>query len=70
LVQARLPGGGCHWQDDLDFDLAYHVQKAILPPPGDQAALQDTVSLLAGTPLDLARPLWRMPGWGLWPGRC
>jgi WS/DGAT/MGAT family acyltransferase len=35
------------------------VQRATLPPPGDQTALQDVVSLLASTPLDLTRPLWQ-----------
>ena len=55
-----LPGlGNPYWVDDPDFDLAYHLQRATLPPPGDQAALQDAVSLLASTPLDLARPLWQ-----------
>ena len=48
-----------YWQDDADFDLAYHLQRARLGPPGDQAALQDTVSLLTSTPLDRSRPLWQ-----------
>lgn len=55
-----LPGlGNPYWVDDPDFDLRYHLQRATLPPPGDQAALQDAVSLLAGTPLDLSRPPWQ-----------
>ena len=50
LVQPVLPWGQIYWEDDPDFDLNYHLQTASLPPPGDQAALQETVSLLAATP--------------------
>ncbi len=60
LVQPVLPWGQIYWEDDPDFDLDYHLQTASLPPPGDQAALQETVSLLAATPLDLNRPLWQI----------
>jgi diacylglycerol O-acyltransferase len=59
LAWSRLGLGNPYWEDDPDFDLAYHLQRAILPPPGDQAALQDAVSLLVSTPLDLSRPLWQ-----------
>jgi len=59
LAWSRLGLGPSYWKDDPDFDLGYHVQRAILPSPGDQAALQDVVSLLASTPLDLTRPLWQ-----------
>lgn len=52
--------GSRYWEDDPDFDLNYHLQRASLPPPGDQAALQELASLLASTPLDLARPLWQL----------
>jgi diacylglycerol O-acyltransferase len=60
VVDSLLPWRPPSWQDDPDFDLGYHLQKASLPPPGDQASLQELVSLLAGTPLDLGRPLWQM----------
>ena len=52
--------GTPYWEDDPDFDLNYHVQSATLPSPGDQAALQDTASLLASTQLDPSKPLWRL----------
>jgi diacylglycerol O-acyltransferase len=52
--------GAPYWEDDPDFDLSYHVQVAILPPPGDQAALQDTASLLASRQLDPTKPLWQL----------
>ena len=60
VVEPLLPWRPPSWQDDPDFDLRYHLQKASLSPPGDQASLQELVSLLAGTPLDLDRPLWQV----------
>lgn len=59
VVEPVLPWRPPSWQDDPDFDLRYHLQKASLPPPGDQTSLRELVSLLAGTPLDLDRPLWQ-----------
>jgi diacylglycerol O-acyltransferase len=52
--------GKPYWQDDPDFDLSYHLRSATLPAPGDQAALQDTASLLASKQLDPSRPLWQL----------
>jgi WS/DGAT/MGAT family acyltransferase len=60
IVHSGLPWGGFYWANDPEFDLAYHLQRATLPPPGDQVALQDTASLLASTPLDLSRPPWQI----------
>ena len=57
VVQPAL-GGPC-WEDDPDLDLSYHLQRATLPPPGDQASLQDLASLLASRQLDFSRPLWQ-----------
>jgi diacylglycerol O-acyltransferase len=48
-----------YWQEDPGFDLGYHLQRAWLPPPGDEAALQEVVSGLLSTSLDLSRPLWQ-----------
>ncbi len=59
VVQPVLVGGRFYWEDDPDFDLDYHLQRATLPPPADQAALQDVASLLASRQLDLSRPLWQ-----------
>ena len=59
LAWSRLGVGNPYWEDDPEFDINYHVQRAILPPPGDQAALQDVVSFLASTPLDHTKPLWQ-----------
>ena len=60
VVPSRLPWRTPYWEDDFGFDLDYHVKKLILPPPGDQAALQRVVSTLVGTPLDMARPPWQV----------
>ena len=61
LAWAGLGTGKPYWKDDPEFDLNYHLQRACLdePPPDNQAALQDAVSLLTSTPLDLSRPLWQ-----------
>ena len=60
VVPSRLPWRTPYWKDDVGVDLDYHVQRVILPPPGDQAALQRTVSVLVATPLDMDRPPWQM----------
>lgn len=59
VVESQWRAGTLYWEDDPDFDLDYHVQRLTLPPPGDKAALQEAVSRLASTPLDLSRPLWQ-----------
>jgi diacylglycerol O-acyltransferase len=59
VVPSRLPWRTPYWKDDPGLDLDYHMQRVILPPPGDQAALQQIVGELAGTPLDMARPPWQ-----------
>jgi diacylglycerol O-acyltransferase len=58
--RVRQPAiGRAYWEDDPDLDLNYHIQRIILPPPGDQATLQDLAGLLASRQLDLSRPLWQ-----------
>jgi diacylglycerol O-acyltransferase len=59
VAQPCLPGGSFRWESDPDFDLDYHLQRATLAPPGDQAALQEVASLLASTQLDFSKPLWQ-----------
>jgi diacylglycerol O-acyltransferase / wax synthase len=60
LVSSRLPLRAPRWEDVTDIDFEYHVKEVTLPPPGDQAALQELVSRLAVTPLDPSRPLWQV----------
>jgi diacylglycerol O-acyltransferase len=60
VVSPRLPLGPYYWEDDPGFDLNVHLQRVTLPPPGDQVALEETVSYLMSTPLDFSRPLWQV----------
>jgi WS/DGAT/MGAT family acyltransferase len=57
-----LPGniGNPVWVDDPDFDLSYHVRRAALPSPGDDATLRDYTARVFARPLDLTKPLWEM----------
>ncbi|MCA1846776.1 MAG: hypothetical protein LC792_27000, partial [Actinobacteria bacterium] len=48
------------WADDPDFDLAYHMRRLSLPPPGEARQLLDLAAQLAAMPLDRARPLWEL----------
>ena len=48
------------WVDDPDFDLAYHVRRAALPSPGDDATLRDYTARVFARPLDLNKPLWEV----------
>lgn len=52
--------GRYYWEDDPDFDLNYHLPRASLPPPRDQATLQELASLLASAQLDHTKPLWQV----------
>ena len=60
VVQPVLPGARPYWEDDPKLDLRYHLQRATLPAPGDQASLQELASLLASIQLDFSRPLWQV----------
>lgn len=47
------------WIDDEQFDLGYHLRRLDLPLPADDSSLQETISRLASTQLDLTRPPWQ-----------
>ncbi len=51
-------GARQRWRDVPDFDLTAHVREVRLPPPGDDAALQEYVGRFLATPLPRDRPLW------------
>jgi diacylglycerol O-acyltransferase len=57
-----LPGniGNPVWVDDPDFDLSFHVRRAALPSPGDDALLREYTARVFARPLDLNKPLWEM----------
>ena len=59
-VHERGPGAGPVWEEDDGFDPALHFHRLALPSPGDREALQQVVSDLAASPLNLERPLWDM----------
>jgi hypothetical protein len=45
--------------EDVTVDLDVHLCHAVLPAPGDEAALRALVGELASLPLDRNRPLWQ-----------
>lgn len=55
-----LPLGLPRWEPDPHFDLAAHLHRIALPPPGDVYALQELVGDFMGTPLDFTKPLWQL----------
>ena len=60
VVESRVPFVAPRWEEDDQFALQRHLHRTALPAPGDQTVLQDLVSDLMSTPLDLTRPLWQM----------
>lgn len=48
------------WERDPHFHLDNHLSHVALPAPADEAALRDRLSQELSTPLDPARPLWRV----------
>jgi diacylglycerol O-acyltransferase len=46
------------WVDDAHFDLARHVRRTAVAPPGGDAELEETMSELMSHELDRRRPLW------------
>jgi WS/DGAT/MGAT family acyltransferase len=57
----RVPAlGHPVWVDDQRFDLRFHVRRASVPAPGDDAALKALAGRLLSQHLDRSRPLWEM----------
>jgi diacylglycerol O-acyltransferase len=52
--------GTPYWVDDPDFDIAAHVRRETLPPPGTEAQFQDLLGRALSPPLDRSRPLWEL----------
>lgn len=48
------------WTDDPRFDLARHVRRESLPPPGTEAELRELAARVFAPPLDRSRPLWEL----------
>jgi WS/DGAT/MGAT family acyltransferase len=60
-LERTPPGCGRHiWVDDSAFDLRRHLRRVHCEPPGDEAALLDTIIPLVVERLPRDRPLWRV----------
>jgi len=59
VVLSPIPGMGPRWVTDKNFNLHSHLQRVALPDPGGQKELQEMVSTLMSTPLDMSKPLWQ-----------
>ncbi|MDZ7733064.1 MAG: wax ester/triacylglycerol synthase family O-acyltransferase [Acidimicrobiia bacterium] len=46
------------WQEDPEFDLAFHLRRIALPEPGTERQLRDLATLIVQDPFDRTRPLW------------
>lgn len=60
IVEVPLSAGRPVWADDPTFDIAYHVDLALVPSPGDDRAVLELVTDYYMRPLDRARPLWHL----------
>jgi WS/DGAT/MGAT family acyltransferase len=60
LAVPPLSLGTPFWVDDPDFDLANHLRRVSLPPPGDDTQFRDLVGEVLSPPLDRSRPLWEL----------
>jgi diacylglycerol O-acyltransferase / wax synthase len=60
LVEVPLGLDLPYWIEDPDFDLAFHIREAAVPPPGDDRQVADVVSRIVARPLDRKRPLWEL----------
>ncbi|HSN56552.1 MAG TPA: wax ester/triacylglycerol synthase family O-acyltransferase [Candidatus Sulfomarinibacteraceae bacterium] len=59
VVEPAVPLAGPRWVEDRYFNLRSHLQRVALPDPGGQEELQEMVSILMSTPLDMNKPLWQ-----------
>ena len=50
--------GRPYWETDPDFDLDHHVRRIVLPDPGGDAELRQTIEGLISQQFDLDRPMW------------
>lgn len=60
LVEAPFGIDRPSWIDDPAIDLDYHLRRAALPAPGDDAELATLVTRLHARALDRTRPLWEV----------
>jgi diacylglycerol O-acyltransferase len=60
LVEVPFRLGHPYWIDDRDFDLDYHMHRAVLPSPGGAEELARFVGDVCSRQLDRSKPLWEM----------
>ncbi|HEX9236489.1 MAG TPA: wax ester/triacylglycerol synthase family O-acyltransferase [Actinomycetota bacterium] len=48
------------WIEDPAFDLAYHVRRVGVPPPGGPGEMDELIGEIASHQLDRSRPLWQI----------
>lgn len=58
----QVPGQLHHpvWIEDANFDLAYHVRRIGVPPPGGREQMDEVIADIASWQLDRSRPLWEI----------
>jgi diacylglycerol O-acyltransferase len=59
-VPVRDDEGAWYWEERDEVDIDAHIDRIVLPPPGDDAALRALVASQRTVPLDRTRPLWHM----------
>jgi diacylglycerol O-acyltransferase / wax synthase len=59
-VIVRGEDGAWYWEERPDSDLDALIEQLVLPPPGDERALQAFIGSQRTVPLDRTKPLWRM----------
>ncbi len=57
---AAAPWDRPRWIDDASFDIAFHVRRVALPPPGSHRQLLDLSALMLEDAFDPVRPLWQV----------
>ena len=60
VADSMLPGIPPAWEEDPNFELANHLHRNGLPPPGDEDALAELVGDIMSSPLPRDRPLWQV----------
>ena len=48
------------WEDDVRFDLRWHVRHLALPGSGKPEQLRELIGQIMSEPLDFSRPLWQV----------
>ncbi|MCB1676115.1 MAG: wax ester/triacylglycerol synthase family O-acyltransferase [Halioglobus sp.] len=60
LVTVPMGLGQPYWEEDVNFDLEYHVRHIALPKPGDWRQLCILAARLHAIPLSRDKPLWEI----------